>query len=312
MKRSLIIIIPIILLSKELKIGFVESNRIFLEYQATASATNQFNEYVNMYRDSAATLQKNVEKYKLELEAQKLLLSEEARLKKLDEIEGLTKAYNQFLQDVFGARGRIEQKNDELMAPLLKKINYAVAKIAQQEGFAIVLDLSEGVFYASSELNLTDLVINELNREYGPQTLPTGETKKTIGIFPLREENTEAFNAELGQKCQSELYNAIASFSQKYTVVSKSAINAEFYKRGLGRNIDESQAFIIGLALLCDYIIIGKATQFGTKIEYTITLKNTRTRDTILQKTSSVTEEIKLTESLNNDLRALLAELEKK
>lgn len=311
MKKYLVIlIIPLLVLAKETKVGFVESSRIFSEYQATAAANGQFNELVNAYRDSAATLQQNIEQLKQELEAQKLVLSEETRLKKLDEIESLTRAYNQFLQDVFGANGKIEQKNDELMTPLMKKINEAVSKIAQQEGFTIVLDLSEGVFYASGELNLTDLVINELNREYGPPTLVTGATKKAVGIFPLREENSEAIEADLGQRCQNELYNAINVFSQKFRIISKMAINTEIFNRGVGtKTIDDNQALIIGLTLLCDYIIVGRVTKFASKIDYTISLKDANTKQELAKRTSSVTEDIKLQESLNNDLRALLEEI---
>lgn len=310
MKKYLIILtIPMIIFAKEIKTGFVESSRIFAEYQATAGANSQFNEFVNTCRDSAAKLQQSIETLKSELEAQKLVLSEEARLKKLDGIESLTRAYNQFLQDAFGQNGKVEQKNDELMAPLMKKINEAVSKIALQEGFSIVLDLSEGVFYASSELNLTDLVINELNREYGPQVLPTGVVKKSIGIFPLREENSEAVDAELGQRCQNELYNGVEVYRQRFNIVNKSAINAEIVKRGLGRNIDEEQALNIALVMLGDYIIVGQVTKSATKIEYTIVLKEVRTKQEIASRANSVTEDIKLQESLISDLRAMMEEI---
>jgi outer membrane protein len=213
------------LVAKDAKIGFVESERIFNEYQATSAANAEFNGYVSMYRDSAAVLMQNIDNLKAELEAQKLVLSEDARLRKLDEIESLTRSYNQFLQDVFGRGGRLEQKNDELMAPLLKKVNDAVAKIAQQEGFDIVLDLSTDVFYASSEVDLTEMVINELNLEYGPPTLPSGEIKKIIAVFPFREENQEAQDADLSTRCQNELYKALSAFSQQYSIIAQSAIN---------------------------------------------------------------------------------------
>lgn len=318
MKRSvtlfmlalMLALIPFLMYAKEAKIGFVESSRIFSEYQATAAANSQFNTFVSTYRDSAATLQQNIEKLKSELEAQKLLLSEEARLKKLDDIETMTRTYNQFLSDVFGTSGKIEQKNDELMTPLLKKINEAVSKIAQQEGFSLVFDLSEGVFYASSELNLTDLVVGELNREYGPATIPSGEVKKSIGIFPLRGENTEAIDDNLGQQCQNELYNVLGKFSQKYKIVSAAAINSEIVNKGLGRNIDDDQALTIALTpLFCDYIVVGRVAKFSTRIEYTISLMDVKAekgKQEIDKRSNTVTEDIKLQEALSNDLRALL------
>jgi outer membrane protein len=307
---TLLLILPITtIFAKDAKIGFVDSDRIFKEYQATAAANLEFNDFVDTYRDSAANLRQKIEQFKTELESQKLVLSEEARLRKLDEIESTTQKYNYFLQDVFGSGGKVEQKNDELMAPLLKKINDAVAKIAQQEAFAVVLDLSEGVFYAGNELDITDMVIKELNLEYGPQTLPTGEVKKIIAIFPFREENTEAADGHLGQRCQDELYKIISGFSQ-FKFISKTNINMEIVRKGYGTNLEDNQAYNISHTLLCDYLIIGSVSKFATKIEYTISLKDVKATKEINKKKSTVTEEIKLSEFLNNDFRALIDKIQ--
>jgi Skp family chaperone for outer membrane proteins len=296
--------------AKEVSVGFVDSERILKEYQATSAANIEFSEFVNTYRDSAAAVKQNIEQLKSELETQKLMLSEDARVKKLDEIGELTESYDRFLEQIFGTGGKIERKNDELMSPLLKEINNAVSKIAQQEGFSIVLDLSNGVFYASHELDLTDMVISELNVEYGPQTLPTGVMKKQIAVFPLREENIEATNADLGELCQNELYKIIHAFSQKFEIVSKNKINREIVKRGFGRDIEDNQAFEIARGLLCHYMIVGSVSKFATKIDYTIALKEVKTNREIGKKSNSLTEEIKLPEFLNNDLRALIEKIE--
>ena len=307
---------PIILVfylvpAKEANIGFVDANRIMTDYQATAAASAEFNEFVNTYRDSAAALKRQIEQLQSESEMQELVLSEDARLRKQAEINALTASYNTFLQDAFGAGGRVEQKNDELMAPLLKKIDNAIAKVAEQEGFQVVLELSEGVYYASSDLDVTDLVINELNLEYGPTTIVTGEIKKAIVVFPFREENPEAVSAGLGQTIQDELYSAIRAFSNRFTITGKTTINMEFVRRGLGANVmDDNQAYEIGSALLCDYIITGRTSKISTKIEYTITLRHVKERREIARRTSNVTEVVKLSETLNNDLRALIDKIE--
>lgn len=300
-------------IAKEQKIGFVESSQIFSRYQATATANEQFNEFVNTCRDSAAKLQLNIQNLKNEFDAQKLMLNEEARIKKLDEIETNTQIYNQYLQDVFGPGGKIEQKNDELMAPLLKKINEAIAKIARQEGFLMVIDLSEDIFYASPELNLTELVINELNREYGVATIIPTEIKKYIGILPFREENNEALNENLGVTCQNELYKAISQYTTAFKITSKAEISAKLKERQWDyKNLDENQTIQIGKAALCDYIFIGKVSKTSNKIDYTLKLIDVKTNAEIGSRTSNVTDDIKFTESLTNDLRTLLELLQKK
>ncbi|MEO0123808.1 MAG: OmpH family outer membrane protein [candidate division WOR-3 bacterium] len=314
LKSILIItIIPLLVFAKEQKIGFVESSKILTQYQATSSATQEFNEYVNACRDSAAKLQLTVQNLKSEFDAQKLMLSEEARLKKLDEIDKYNQIYNKYLQDVFGPGGKIEQKNDELMAPLLKKINDAVAKIAQQEGFSMVIDLSEDIFYASPELNITDLVINELNREYGVATTIPSAMKKYIGILPFKEENTEALNENLGMRCQNELYTVLNNYSQTYNIVTKGTIMAELTKRQWDyKMIDENQAFQVAGFAMCNYIVMGKVSKTGTKIDYTISLRDVNSKEEIGSRSNSVNDDIKFSESLKNDLMSLIEALKKK
>jgi len=306
-----VLVIAGLMTAKETKIGFVDANRVMTEYQATAAATVEFNEFVNVYRDSATALKRKIEELQSDVESQELVLSEEARLRKQNEINALTRSYNQYLQSVFGTGGKVEQKNDALMAPLLQKINEAIGKIAEQEDFQIILELTEGVYYASSDLDMTDLVINELNLEYGPTRLPTGEMKKVIVILPFREENPEAINAGLGQVCQDELYRSIRVFSARYTVIDKSTINMEIVRRGLGVNvIDDNQAFEISSGLLCDYMIMGRVSKVSTKIEYTVVLQDVKAKTELIRKTSSVTELVKLYEALNNDLRALIEKIQ--
>ncbi len=309
----IILMIPLLLSAKEQKIGFVESSKLFAQYQATSSANQEFNEYINVCRDSAAKLQLTVQNLKNEFDAQKLMLSEEARLKKLDEIDKYTQIYNQYLQDVFGPGGKIEQKNDELMAPLLKKINDAVAKIAQQEGFSMVIEISEDIFYASPELNITDLVINELNREYGVATTIPSAMKKYIGILPFKEENTEAINENLGMRCQNELYTVLSNYSQTYNIVTKGAIMAELTKRQWDyKMIDENQALQVAGFAMCNYIVMGKVNKTGTKIDYTISLTDVSSKKTMGSRSNSVNDDIKFSESLKNDLMSLIEALKKK
>lgn len=313
MKRilPLFFILCSIAVSKETKIGFVDANRVMSEYQATATASAEFNEFVNTYRDSAATLKRQIEELQSESESQKLVLSEQALLRKKDEIDALTRAYNQFLQEIFGTSGRVEQKNDELMAPLLGKINDAIGLVAEREGFQIILELSEGVYYAASEFDVTDLVVNELNLEYGPTTLPAAELKRSIVVFPFKEENPEAVNAGLGQRCQDELYRAIGAFSNRFNITNKTTVNMEIVRRGLGVNvIDDNQAYDIGVTLLCDYIVIGRVSKISTKVDYMVSLRDVKKRKEISRRSSSVTEEVKLYEALNNDLRGLLEEIQ--
>ena len=71
---------------------------------------------------------------------------------------------NKYMQEVYGPRGRLEQKRSQLAEPILKRIREVIGELAREERFDMILDSGVGVvLYGNPSFDLTQRVINELN-----------------------------------------------------------------------------------------------------------------------------------------------------
>ena len=72
----------------------------------------------------------------------------------------------QFQNDKWGQTGEAVRKNEEIMQPVIDKINAAIAKVGEEERYDYIFDTVAGnILYASpSQTDLTDLVLEELEK----------------------------------------------------------------------------------------------------------------------------------------------------
>lgn len=154
------------LAAKDLKLGYINSERIFGKFKGTVDAQKKFDDIQQKWKDDAENMQKELLQLKEELENQSLLLSEEKKKEKAQKIEEKYAAYQEFVNSIWGVNGRAYRKNAELTKPIMSKINVILKKIGEDEGYTLIFDAAQGVIvYAEPKYDLTDRVIEELNKE---------------------------------------------------------------------------------------------------------------------------------------------------
>lgn len=148
------------------KIGYIDSQRIFAEYKQTQDAERIYKQEVDGWKAQAQTMERDIAKFQDELRAQSLMLSEEKlREKKLEHDQKLEE-YNRFMADTFGDTGIAAKRNQELTQPIVEKINRILENMAQTEGLELVFDIANAnIVYAKKEYDLTDRVLEELNKQ---------------------------------------------------------------------------------------------------------------------------------------------------
>lgn len=297
--------------AKETRIGYIDSERIFRKYEAASEAKTAFNEEVEKYRAKADTMKRELQKAQEEYEAQKAMLSEEARAAKEQEIAGLRQRFTDFTQSVWGEHGKLELKQQELLGPLVKKINEAVKKIAEKEGYTMILDIAErSIVYAEPNLDITDEVITELNKKYRPAL---ALRKKKIAAFPLFEKNKEATDAKLGEECLDILYEGLTKLERTRTdikLISKTNIENALSRRSI-TNVDEIMAKDIGRTLDADYIFTGTVEKRGDAIKLELTLSEPKTDKTYPKKEAQAPKKEFLKENLLNLFQGFLSYIKK-
>lgn len=151
-----------------LKLGYVDSVRIFEGYTFAKDAQQRFAREIEAWRVESDERRKTLEELRADAREQSLTLSEEKRLEKEGQLAKAQAEYDQFVQAFWGPRGKAVEMNEQLTAQVIQKVRDVVEKIANTEAYDLVLDAADGnVIFAVKSLDLTDRVIEILNREAG-------------------------------------------------------------------------------------------------------------------------------------------------
>ncbi len=150
----------------ELNIRFVNSEIILQQYRAVQSVVETFNRDVQGWNDEAQRRKREIEELQRELESQSLMLSNERRQEKDMEYQRRLNEYEQYVQSIWGPEGLVEQRNEELLRPIINKVQALLAQIAAEEGYDFILDAADNnILYADPEHDLTQDIVDLLNSE---------------------------------------------------------------------------------------------------------------------------------------------------
>jgi outer membrane protein len=151
--------------AQDIKLGYIDSQRIFLEYKETQEAERLYKKEVEQWKAEAATMEQEIVKLQDELRAQSLMLSEEKQREKKLEYDKKLEDYQRFMADTFGDEGRAAKRNKELTQPIVDKINRILEQMAEADGYTLVFDIANAnIVYADKAFDLTELVLVELNK----------------------------------------------------------------------------------------------------------------------------------------------------
>lgn len=167
-KVRLMILLVILAMSNlmgQVRIAYIDSERLRKEYKDFLEAQRQYDKEVEAWQKEAELKRSELDKLQDEYDRQSLLLSEDKRKEMEMRIKDKRKEYEEFLASLFGENGRAMRRNAELTKPLLEKINAVLQEIATAERIDIILDIGSGaVAYGKPELDLTDKLLEKLNK----------------------------------------------------------------------------------------------------------------------------------------------------
>ena len=109
-------------------------------------------------------LQQELDRMYKNFEAEQVMLSEDLKRKREDQLFLKEKALRDLQRQRFGFEGDLFKRRQELVKPVQDKVYNAVQKLAVQRGYDFILDKSEGitVIFADPKLEKSDDVLREL------------------------------------------------------------------------------------------------------------------------------------------------------
>ncbi|MEJ2051281.1 MAG: OmpH family outer membrane protein [Calditrichota bacterium] len=149
----------------QLKIGYVNSDRIMQEWEDAKEAQQKINEEAQSLNQQYSQMVSRLDSLQQEFQRQQFVMSEERRQQKQQEMQGLQKKIQQFQMDNVGPQGQLTNKQQQILGPIMQKINAAIQKIAKNGEYDYVLDAAAGnILYAEEKHDITADVLYELRR----------------------------------------------------------------------------------------------------------------------------------------------------
>jgi outer membrane protein len=152
--------------SADLKIGFIDSDRIFATYSKTREAQESFNREVQEISKQSREMKAEIDSLQRRLDQQSPMLSEAKRDEQNQLIQKKISEYETFVQQNWGPNGRISKLNEEFLKPIVDRVHKLVTDIGTTEGFSLILDAADGnVIFGDQSLDLTERVLAGLKAE---------------------------------------------------------------------------------------------------------------------------------------------------
>jgi outer membrane protein len=155
----------------EARIAFINSEIILQNYSGTKQAEANFREEIENWNREARARQNETERLSRELQEQSPMLSDERRREKEEDYQRRVTEYDKFVQSIWGPNGLVAQRNEEILRPIIARIQAILMDVAEEDGYDLILDAADGnILYADPSLDLTQRVLDLLNA--GTDTTP--------------------------------------------------------------------------------------------------------------------------------------------
>jgi len=131
------------------------------EYKESQTKLNQFSA---QWQQEIEKKQADLDKMYKDFDAEQVMLSDELKKKREDELYNREKEVRDLQKKRFGFEGDLFKKRQELIKPIQDKVYTAIQKLAVDKTFDFILDKSEGitVIFADPKLDRSEDVLKLL------------------------------------------------------------------------------------------------------------------------------------------------------
>ena len=167
MKKILLIACGLLLiafLSQAQKYVIIDTKYILDKMPEYKDAQNKLDDFAKVWQKEIDDQQAELDKMYRDFEAEQVMLSEELKKKREDQLFNKEKGLRDLQRKRFGFEGDLFKKRQELVKPIQDKVYNAVQKMAVAHGYDFVLDKSEGitVIFADPKLDRSNDILQEL------------------------------------------------------------------------------------------------------------------------------------------------------
>ena len=147
----------------DFKLAVVDMQRALQTVDAGKKAKAQLEKEFNAKKKDLQTEEASLKKMIEEFKKQQLVMSDEARMKKQQEIQERGMKFQDLTQR---SQAEMSQKEQELTMPLVKKLREIISETAKKKNFTVILEKNENtVLYFQEKDDITEEVISQFNQK---------------------------------------------------------------------------------------------------------------------------------------------------
>lgn len=146
------------------KFGFVDSEYILKNIPAYEAAQDQLDQMSVDWQKEIEGLYGDIDKMYKDFQAEKVLLTEEMKIKRENEIINKEKEVKELQKQYFGKEGELYKKRQELIKPIQDDVYNAIKEISTEGSYAIIFDTASGasIMFSDPKYDKSDEVLTKL------------------------------------------------------------------------------------------------------------------------------------------------------
>jgi len=146
------------------KIGYVNTETILNKIPAYKTAQTQLENLNRQYQKEVEAGYQKVEELYKAYQADKVLLTDDMKKRREDEIINKEKEVKELQRKYFGQDGTLSKKSEELLKPIQDKVMNAIKDIANDDGYAMIIDVANNasIIFTAPRYDISDKVIGKL------------------------------------------------------------------------------------------------------------------------------------------------------
>jgi outer membrane protein len=161
---SITMLVAVIFAANAQKYAFVDTEYILGNIPAYKAAQEQLDKISKAWQTEVDQKYQEIDKLYQNYQAEKVLLTEEMRQKREEEIVSKEREVKQLQNKYFGKDGELSQKRQELVKPIQDEIYQAVKELATEGNYAVIFDTASGMsmLYTNPKYDISDEVLLKL------------------------------------------------------------------------------------------------------------------------------------------------------
>jgi outer membrane protein len=146
------------------KVGYISTEYILKKIPAYKIAQDQLDKLSQQFEKEIETKYADLEERYKKYQAEKVLLTDDMKQRRENEIITLEKATKDLQRQHVGQDGTLDKKKTELLNPIVEQVKEAVKEVATQDGYALVIDITSNpsVLYTAPRFDLSEKVLAKL------------------------------------------------------------------------------------------------------------------------------------------------------